>query len=316
MKIGVFGGLIAGLIIVLLIVAYGTLFTVYQTRQALVVRLGQPIRVVSEPGLNYKVPLIDNVIYIEKRILDLENPAQEAFASDQKRLVVDAFARYRIVDPLKFYQSVGSVEGANSRLSSLLNSALRRVLAEATLIQVVKEQREQLMARVLEQLDSEARAFGISVVDVRLRRADMPAENSQAVYQRMQTQRQREAQGYRSAGSQEAQEIRAKADRDVTVLLAEAQSKGEQIRGEGDAGRNRIFAEAFGQDPEFFSFYRSMQAYEAGLRANDTRMVLKPDSDFFRYFGDPSGKSRDGTPTTGSRPAARGEAPPAGALAR
>jgi modulator of FtsH protease HflC len=208
------------------------------------------------------------------------------------------------------------VEGANSRLSSLLNSALRRVLAEATLIQVVKDQREQLMARVLEQLDSEARAFGISVVDVRLRRADMPAENSQAVYQRMQTQRQREAQGYRSAGTQEAQEIRAKADRDVTVLLAEAQSKGEQMRGEGDAERNRIYAEAFGKDPEFFSFYRSMQAYEAGLRANDTRMVLKPDSDFFRYFGDPSGKSRDGTATTGSRPAAPGEAPPAGAPAR
>src|SRR3974390_3532741 len=175
MKIGVFGGLIAGLIIVLLIVAYATLFTVYQTRQALVVRLGQPIRVVTEPGLNYKVPLIDNVIYIDKRILDLENPAQEVFASDQKRLVVDAFARYRIVDPLKFYQSVGSVEGANSRLSSLLNSALRRVLAEATLIQVVKDQREQLIARVLEQLDSEARAFGISAVDVRPRRADMPA---------------------------------------------------------------------------------------------------------------------------------------------
>src|SRR6516165_979815 len=308
MKLGVFGGLIAALILVLLLLAYATLFTVPQTRQALVVRLGQPIRVVTEPGLNYKIPLIDSVIPIDKRILDLENPAQELFASDQKRLVVDAFARYRIVDPLKFYQSVGSVEGANSRLSSLLNSALRRVLAEATLIQVVKDQREQLQ--------KEAEAFGISVVDVRIRRADMPAENSQAVYQRMQTQRQREAQGYRSAGTQEAQEIRAKADRDVTVLLAEAQSKGEQMRGEGDAERNRIFAEAFGQDPEFFSFYRSMQAYEAGLRANDTRMVLKPDSDFFRYFGDPSGKSRDGTPTTGSRPAARGEAPPAGALAR
>jgi len=316
MKLGVFGGLIAALVIVLLIAAYGTLFTVYQTRQALVVRLGQPIRVVTKPGLNYKVPLIDNVIYIDNRILDLENPPQEVFASDQKRLVVDAFARYRIVDPLKFYQSVGSVEGANSRLSSLLNSALRRVLAEATLIQVVKDQREQLMARVLEQLDSEARAFGISVVDVRLRRADMPAENSQAVYQRMQTQRQREAQGYRSAGTQEAQEIRAKADRDVTVLLAEAQSRGEQTRGEGDAERNRIFAGAFGQDPEFFSFYRSMQAYEAGLRANDTRMVLKPDSDFFRYFGDPAGKPRDGAATTGSSGPAAGEAPAAGAPAR
>jgi len=316
MKLGVVGGLLAALIIVLLIVAYGTLFTVAQTRQALVVRLGQPIRVITEPGLNYKIPLIDSVIAIDKRILDLENPAQEVFASDQKRLVVDAFARYRIVDPLKFYQAVGSVEGANSRLSSLLNSALRRVLAEAELIQVVRDQREQLMARVREQLDSEAKAFGISVVDVRIRRADLPTENSQAVYQRMQTERQRQAQEFRSKGTQEAQEIRAKADRDVTVLLAEAQSKGEQVRGEGDAERNRIFAEAFGQDPEFFSFYRSMQAYEAGLRANDTRMLLKPDSNFFRYFGDPSGRSRDGAATTGSRPAAPGEAPPAGAPTR
>ena len=240
MKLGVFGGLIAALIIVLLLLAYATLFTVPQTRQALVVRLGQPIRVVTEPGLNYKIPLIDSVIPVDKRILDLENPAQELFASDQKRLVVDAFARYRIVDPLKFYQSVGSVEGANSRLSSLLNSALRRVLAEAELIQVVRDQREQLMARVREQLDNEAHAFGISVVDVRIRRADLPPENSQAVYQRMQTERQRQAQESRSRGNQEALEIRAKADRDVTVLLAEAQSKGEQVRGEGDAERNRI----------------------------------------------------------------------------
>jgi membrane protease subunit HflC len=280
-----------------------------------VVRLGQPIRVVTEPGLNYKIPLIDNVIPVDKRILDLENPAQEVIASDQKRLVVDAFARYRIVDALKFYQSVGSVEGANSRLSTLLNSALRRVLGEATLTQVVRDQREQLMARVREQLNSEAQAFGISIVDVRIRRADLPEQNSQAVYQRMQTERQREAQEFRSQGTQRAQEIRAKADRDVTVLLAEAQSKGEQTRGEGDSERNRIFAEAYGRDPEFFSFYRSMQAYEAGLRSNDTRMLLKPDSDFFRYFGDPSGKSRDGAAPAGT-PAAPRAAPPAEAPAR
>jgi membrane protease subunit HflC len=293
MKLNVLGGVVAAVVIVLLIVAYSTLFTVYQTRQALVVRLGQPVRIVTEPGLNYKVPLIDSVIPVDKRILDLENPAQEVIASDQKRLVVDAFARYRIKDPLKFYQSVGSVEGANSRLSTLLNSALRRVLGESTLTQVVRDQREQLMARVREQLDAEAQAFGISIVDVRIRRADLPEQNSQAVYSRMQTERQREAQEFRSQGTQRAQEIRAKADRDVTVLLAEAQSKGEQIRGEGDAERNRIYAEAFGRDPDFFSFYRSMQAYEAGLRSNDTRMVLKPDSDFFRFFGDSSGKNRN-----------------------
>jgi membrane protease subunit HflC len=305
MRVSVLSGAVAALIIIALIVAYSTFFTVYQTRQALVVRLGQPIRIVTEPGLNYKVPLIDTVIPVDKRILDLENPPQEVIASDQKRLVVDAFARYRVKDPLKFYQAVGTVEGANSRLSTLLNSALRRVLGEATLIQVVRDQREQLMARVREQLEAEAQAFGIGIVDVRIRRADLPEQNSQAVYQRMITERQRQAQEFRSQGTQKAQEIRAKADRDVTVLLAEAQSKGEQTRGEGDAVRNCIFAQAYGRDPEFFSFYRSMQAYEAGLRPNDTRMLLKPDSDFFRFFGDPSGKSREGAaPPANTPPAA------------
>jgi modulator of FtsH protease HflC len=309
MKLNLIGGVIAVLIIVGLIVAYGTLFTVYQTRQALVVRLGQPVRVITEPGLNYKIPLIDSVILIDKRILDLENPAQEVIASDQKRLVVDAFARYRIIEPLRFYQTVGNVEGANSRLSTLLNSALRRVLGETTLTQVVRDQREQLMSRVREQLDHEAKAFGIDIVDVRIRRADLPEQNSQAVYQRMITERQREAQEFRSQGTQRAQEIRAKADRDVTVLLAEAQSKGEQIRGEGDGERNRIYAEAFGQDPEFFSFYRSMQAYEAGLRSNDTRLLLKPDSEFFRFFTDPSGKAREGGTHSGNAGPSTGSAP-------
>jgi membrane protease subunit HflC len=304
MRLNLAGGVIAALIIVALIVAYGALFTVYQTRQALVVRLGQPVRIVTEPGLHSKIPLIDSVISIDKRILDLENPAQEVIASDQKRLVVDAFARYRIKEPLKFYQTVGTVDGANLQLSTLLNSALRRVLGEATLTQVVRDQREHLMAKVREQLDNEAQAFGIAVVDVRIRRADLPEQNSQAVYQRMQTERQQEAAQLRAQGTQRAQEIRAKADREVTVLLADAQSKGEQTRGEGDGERNRIFAEAYGKDPDFFSFYRSMQAYEAGMRPNDTRMLLKPDSEFFRYFVDPSGKAREGgTPPPPSSPA-------------
>jgi membrane protease subunit HflC len=290
MKLGIAGVVLA---IIALIVGYSALFTVYQTRLALVVRLGQPVKVVTEPGLNWKYPLIDSVIYVDKRILDLENPAQEVIASDQKRLVVDAFARYRIKDALLFYQTVGSVEGANARLSTLLNAALRRVLGEATLTHVVRDDRALLMARVREQLDREAGAFGINVVDVRIRRADLPEQNSQAVYQRMQTERQREAAEFRANGSQRKQEIQARADRDVTVLIAEAQSKAEQTRGEGDAERNRIFAEAFTRDPDFFAFYRSMQAYETGLRANDTRMVIKPDSDFFRYFGDPSGKPRE-----------------------
>jgi len=299
------GGVAAILIVAALFIAYSSLFTVYQTQQALVLRLGQPVHVVSEPGLHLKAPFIDNVIAIDKRILDLESPAQEVIASDQKRLVVDAFARYRIKEPLRFYQTVGTVERANQQLSILLNSALRRVLGEATLTQVVRDQREQLMARVREQLDTEAQAFGISVVAVRIRRADLPEQNSQAVYERMKTERQQEAAQFRAQGSQRAQEIRARADRDVTVLLADAQSKGEQTRGEGDGERNRIFAEAFGRDPEFFAFYRSMQAYEGGLKSNDTRMLLKPDSEFFRFFVDPSGKGRDG----GGSPVA---APPAG----
>ena len=303
MKLGIAGGVIAVLAVIAAIVGYSTLFTVYQTRLALVVRLGQPVRVVTEPGLNFKFPLIDNVIYVDKRILDLENPAQEVIASDQKRLVVDAFARYRINDALKFYQAVGSVEGANSRLSTLLNAALRRVLGESTLTHVVRDERAALMARVREQLDREASNFGITVVDVRIRRADLPEQNSQAVYQRMQTERQREAAEFRANGSQRKQEIQARADRDVTVLVAETQAKADTIRGEGDAERNRIFAEAFGKDPDFFAFYRSMQAYEAGLRPNDTRMVIKPDSDFFRYFADPAGKLREDGKTPAPAPA-------------
>jgi modulator of FtsH protease HflC len=305
MRLNLVGGLVAALVVLGLIVAYGTLFTVYQTRQALVVRLGEPVRVITEPGLNYKIPLIDSVITIDKRILDLENPAQEVIASDQKRLVVDAFARYRIRDVLKFYQTVGNVEFANSQLSILLNSALRRVLGEATLTQVVRDQREHLMGRVREQLNTEAQGYGIAVVDVRIRRADLPEQNSQAVYQRMQTERQQEAAQYRAEGAQKAQELRARADRDVTVLLAEAQSKGERTRGEGDGERNRIFADAYGRDPDFFAFYRSMQAYEAGLRSNDTRMLLKPDSEFFRFFVDPSGKPREGNSTSGATSPAR-----------
>jgi modulator of FtsH protease HflC len=293
MRLGIAGGVIAVLAVVAAIIGYSALFTVYQTRIALVVRLGQPVRIVTEPGLNFKVPLIDSVIYVDKRILDLENQPAEVIASDQKRLVVDAFARYRVKDALLFYQSVGSIEGANSRLSTLLNASLRRVLGEATLTHVVRDDRAALMARVRDQVDREAAAFGITVIDVRIRRADLPAENSQAVYDRMKSERKREATEFRAQGSQRAQEIKARADRDAIVIVAEAQSKGDQMRGEGEAERNRIFAEAFGKDPDFFAFYRSMQAYEAGLKHNDTRMVLKPDSDFFRYFADPSGKLRE-----------------------
>jgi membrane protease subunit HflC len=295
MKLGFVGGVLLVLLVLAAAAAYSALFTVNQTHQALVLRFGNPVRVISEPGLNYKMPFVDNVVYVDKRILDLENPAQEIIASDQKRLVVDAFARYKITDPLRYYQTLGSVSGANSQLGTLLNAGLRRVLGEATFTHVVRDDRSALMGRIREALDRDAQAYGIQVVDVRIRRADLPEQNSQAVYQRMQTERQREAAEFRALGAQRAQEIRSRADRDVTVLVADATSRAEQVRGEGDGERNRIFADAFNRDADFFAFYRSMQAYETGLRHNDTRMLLKPDSEFFRYFVDPSGK-REGTP--------------------
>jgi len=292
MRVNVVGGTIIALLLIAFVGAYSTLFTVYQTRQALVVRLGEPIREITKPGLNFKYPLVDTVIHIDKRILDIESPAQEVIASDYKRLVVDAFARYKITKPLLFYQTVGSVEGGNARLLTLLNSSLRRVLGEVTLMQVVRDQREELMAKVRSQVEAEAQALGITVVDVRIRRADLPEQNSLAIYQRMQTERQQEAAQFRAEGSRRSQEIKAKADRDVTVLVAEATSTAERVRGEGDAERNRIFAEAYSRDAEFFSFYRAMQAYEQGLQKGDTRLLLRPDTDFFRFFADPSGKPR------------------------
>jgi len=279
------------LLFLIAIVGYSSVFTVQQTEQALVVRLGRPVDVVSQPGLNFKAPFIDSVINIDKRILDLENPSQEVIASDQKRLVVDAFARYRIKDPLRFYQSVGSIQAANLQLTTLLNAALRRVLGEVAFITVVRDEREGLMGKIRAQLDREAEGYGIQVVDVRIRRADLPEQNSQAVYKRMQTEREREAQEFRAQGGQKAQEIRSKADREATVIVADANSTAEQIRGAGDAERNRLFAEAYGKDPDFFAFYRSMSAYEQGLRSNDTRFLLRPDSDFFRFFGSASGKT-------------------------
>jgi membrane protease subunit HflC len=297
MRLNVIGGVIVVLIIAALIVAYSSLFTVYPTQQALVLRLGKPQPPITEPGLHVKAPFIDTVVYIDKRILDLEAPAQEVIASDQKRLVVDAFARYKITDSLRFYQTLGSISGANSQLAILLNSALRRVLGEATFIQVVRDQRAQLMARIRGLIDNEAANYGIQVVDARIRRADLPEQNSQAVYKRMQTERQREAAEYRAQGAQRAQEIRSRADRQVTVLIADANSKGQQIRGEGDATRNQIFNKAYIQDPDFFSFYRSMQAYETGLKPADTRLLLKPDTSFFRFFNSPSGTGNAGKPS-------------------
>jgi membrane protease subunit HflC len=275
-------------LLVVLVVFMSATFVVQQTEQALVFRFGSVARPpIENPGIYFKVPFIENVVTIDKRILDLELPQQEVIAADQKRLVVDAFTRYRITDPLRFYQSVNSVAGANLRLTSIVNSAVRTILADASLSAVVRTDRSGLMQRIRDDVNRQAQGLGIKVVDVRLRRADLPEQNSQAVFQRMQTERQREAADIRAQGSQFSQTIKAKADRDVVVLRAEATRTSEQVRGEGDAQKNSILAESYGRDPDFFGFYRSMQAYESSFKASDTRMLLSPDSEFLRYFRDP-----------------------------
>lgn len=278
--------------LVAVVLAYSTLFTVTMTQQALVLQFGDPRQVIQEPGLAWKVPFIQNVVYFDKRILNLDSPEEEIIAGDQKRLVVDAFARYRIVDPLKFYQSVRDIGLADVRLQPLFASALRNVLGGETLETLVRDDRANLMVQIRDGFNEASANLGIEIVDVRIRRADLPEANQQAIYRRMQTEREREAAELRAQGEETALRIRSRAERDVTVLVAEAQRESDQIRGEGDAKRNEIFNEAYGRDPEFFAFYRSMQAYEEGLRGDSTTMVLSPDSDFFRYFGDQQGRGR------------------------
>lgn len=275
----------------LAVVAYLTLFTVYQTQQALVLEFGKAQRVIEKPGLNYKIPFIQNVVFFDKRLLDLDSAPQEVIASDQKRLVVDAFARWRITDPLLFYQSVNNEFNARTRLSDFLEAALRRVLGAASFEAVVRDDRNQLMGKITREMNENAQRFGMTVVDVRIKRADLPEANSLAIYRRMQTERQREAAEIRAEGEEASRRIRANADRQVTVVKAEATGESERIRGAGDAEKNRVFAEAFGKDPDFFAFYRSMQAYEGALQAGDTRMLLSPDSQFFQYFNDADGSS-------------------------
>jgi membrane protease subunit HflC len=277
------------IVIVVLFLIPSVFFTVDPTEQALVLRFGEPVRdVIGAPGLYAKWPITDSVIYIDKRILDLDAPKQEVLVSDNQRLEVDAFVRYRIADPLKFYQSVGTIQGANAQLDGMLNSAVRRNLGEASIADIVRDRRDALMSEIRDQLKQATQRFGLDIVDVRIRRANLPPENSEAVFRRMQTERQQRAATFRAQGSQQSQQIKAEADRKVTVTIAQAQQESEQIRGAGDAERNRIFAESYGKDPDFFAFYRSMQAYETGLKSGDSRIVLSPKSDFFRYFGTPT----------------------------
>ena len=281
-NIGIIAVVLAGAAIVMTLSAA---FIVDQREQALELQFGDPKRVIQEPGLNFKIPFIQQTVRFDKRLLDFDNAPEEVIASDQKRLVVDAFARYHITDPLKFYQTVGTEMALRPRLGSVLNSTLRQVLGTVPLQQVVSEKRGALMLEIRNIVRTEASRFGIRVEDVRIKRADLPAQNSEAIYRRMQTERQQEAAELRAKGAEEAQKIRAEANRQKVVIVAEAEKDSQILRGDGEGQMNRIFAEAFGRDPEFFSFYRSMQAYEAALGTDDTTMVLSPDSDFFRYFG-------------------------------
>jgi len=273
------------IIIVIGFTIYLSLFTVKEINQAIVLQFGDPKKVIAEPGLQVKIPFIQNVVFIDRRILSLDPAPEEVIASDQKRLIVDAYARFKIVDPLKFYISVGDERVARSRLATIINSRIRSVLGKQSLATLLSEERSAQMAIIQEGVDAEAKKFGITIIDVRIKRADLPQANSEAIYKRMQTEREREAKEFRARGAEMAVTITSTADRKVTIILANAKKQSEIMKGEGDGQRNKIFANAFGKDPEFFSFYRAMQAYETALIGGDTTLILSPDSDFFKFFG-------------------------------
>ena len=273
------------LIVVLAVTGYQSLFIVQEINQAIVLQFGDPKKIITKPGLNFKLPFIQNVVYLDRRVLNLDNPPEEVIAADQKRLIVDAFARFRIVDPLKFYISVGNENVARSRLATIINSRIRGVLGTQNLATLLSIDRSKHMATIQNDVNTEAKNFGITIVDVRIKRADLPQANSEAIFKRMQTEREREAKEFRAQGAEIAAKITSTADKEVTVILATANKQSEIMKGEGDGARNRIFANAFGRDPEFFGFYRAMQSYEKALIGGDTSLILSPDSDFFKFFG-------------------------------
>ncbi len=264
---------------------YFSVFIVKEVNQAIVLQFGDPKRIIMNPGINFKIPFIQNVVFLDKRILNLDTPPEEVIASDQKRLIVDAFARFQIVDPLKFYISVGNERVARSRLSTIINSRIRSVLGTQRLQTLLSADRTNQMSLIQDGVNNEAENFGIKIVDVRIKRADLPQANSEAIYKRMQTEREREAKEFRAKGAEMAAEITANADKEVTVILANAEKSSQILKGEGDGKRNKIFADAFGKDPEFFAFYRAMQAYEKALIGGETSLILSPDSEFFKFFG-------------------------------
>ena len=277
--------ILIGTLVVLGLVAFQSLFVVKEVNQAIVLQFGDPKKIITKPGLNYKIPFIQNVVYIDRRVLYLDNPSEEVIAADQKRLIVDAFTRFRIVDPLKFYISVGNENVARSRLATIINSRIRSVLGTQQLATLLSVDRAKHMATIQQNVNTEAQNFGITIIDVRIKRADLPQANSEAIYKRMQTEREREAKEFRAEGAEMAAKITSTADKEVTVILANANKQSEIMKGEGDGQRNRIFANAFGRDPQFFGFYRAMQSYEKALIGGDTSLILSPDSDFFKFFG-------------------------------
>ena len=279
------GKFLLPIIILIAATIYFSVFIVKEVNQAIVLQFGDPKRIISKPGINFKIPFIQNVVFLDKRILNLDTPPEEVIASDQKRLIVDAFARFQIIDPLKFYISVGNERVARSRLATIINSRIRNVLGQQELQTLLSEDRTKQMSLIQEGVNNEAENFVISIVDVRIKRADLPQANSDAIFRRMQTEREREAKEFRAKGAEMAVTITSTADKEVTVILADAQKKSEIMKGEGDGLKNKIFADAFGQDPEFFAFYRAMQAYQKALIGGETSMILSPDSEFFIFFG-------------------------------
>jgi len=279
---------IVGLLVVLAWLAQASLFTVEQTERVLVVQFGEVVRPIDDPGLYVKIPLIQSVISFDKRLLAVELPGEEVILSEQRRLIVDSFTVFRIANPLRFYQAIGPVpEGIRGRLNSIVTASLRRVLGRNTLLDVLSADRERIMASIKELVNAEMQNFGVTIEDVRIRRADLPAENTQAILSRMQSERQRVAAQARAEGAEASAKIRAEAERERTVLLANAKATAEKTRGDGEAEATRIFAKSFGEDQEFFSIWRTLQGYRDVFDTGNARLVLTPDNDYLRYLHAP-----------------------------
>ena len=286
-KLIIAGGVV---LVILGVIASSSLFIVEQTQQAIVLFFGKPQKTIQDPGLYFKIPFGEEVVYYDKRVLDLDPPKERMILADQKRLDVDSYARYRIIDPLLFYQTTRRVTEVTGKLSPIINSSLRRVLGNETLVEILSGKRATIMVDIQKAVNDAVMRFGMEIVEVRVRRADYPDETRSNIENRMKSEREREAKEFRARGFEMAEGIRADAGKQKIVLLAEAQKKAETLRGEGDGLAIQIYADAFGQDPEFFAFYRSMQAYRKSMDSQDTTMVLSPNSDFFRFFGNMTGR--------------------------